>query len=83
MAVTTINPVVTDVMFVTELNWLLPLNPLTGVPRRAIQLNSDPQQGNNNEDGAINRNFRQRVRTVMEDLWHRRRLSESERSSAH
>ena len=36
MAVTTIDAVVTNVMFVTELNRLLPFNPLAGVPRRTV-----------------------------------------------
>ena len=59
-------------MFMTELNWLLPFNPLAGVPARTVEFDSDPQQRNNYEDSAINRNLRQRVRAVMEDLWHRR-----------
>jgi len=33
MTVTTINAVVTNVMLMTKLHWLLPLNPLPGVPR--------------------------------------------------
>jgi hypothetical protein len=60
---------------------LLTFDPLARVPRRAIQLNSDPQQSNDYEDGAINRDFRQRVGAVMEDLWHYRRSVG--RSSAH
>jgi hypothetical protein len=32
MAITTINAVIADVMFVTELNWLLTLDVLAGVP---------------------------------------------------
>ena len=61
-------------MFMTELNWLLAFDPLAGVPGRTIYLNSNPQQGKSNEDSAINRNFRQRVGAVMEDLWHCRRI---------
>src|SRR5690348_587361 len=57
-------------MFVTELDRLLPFDPLTSVPGRAVQLNSDPQQSNNYEYSAINRNLCQRVSAVMEDLWH-------------
>ena len=60
-------------MFMTELDWLLSFNPLAGVPARTIQLNSDPQQSNDYKNGAINRDFRQRVGAVMEDLWHYRR----------
>lgn len=77
MTVTTINAIVTHVMLVTELNWLLSFDPLTGVPGRAIQLDCNPQQRNEDKNSAINRDFRQRVSAVMEDLWHRRRLSES------
>ena len=73
MTVTTIDAVVAHVMFMTELDWLLSLNPLAGVPARTIQLNSDPQQSNDYENGAINRDFRQRVGAVMEDLWHKSR----------
>lgn len=63
-------------MFVAELNGLLFFDPLTGVPRRTIQLNGDPQQGDNNKNSAIDSDFRQRVRTVMEDLGHCRRIRE-------
>ena len=63
-------------MFMTELDWLLFFDPLAGVPRRTIQLNSDPQQRDTNKNSAIDRDFRQRVRTVMEDLWHCRRIRE-------
>src|ERR1700741_3383642 len=58
-----------------ELNRLLPFNPLTGIPRRTVQFNCDPQQGKSDQNGAVNRDFRQRVCAVMEDLLHRRRLS--------
>jgi len=74
VAVTTVDAIVTDVMFVTELNRLLPFDPLTGIPGRTIQFNSDPQQSNNYEESAINRNLCQRVSAVMEDLWHCRRI---------
>jgi hypothetical protein len=70
MAVTAIDTVVANVMFVTELNRLLAFDPLTGVPRRAVQFNSDPQQSKNYEHSSINRNLRQRVSAVMKDLWH-------------
>jgi hypothetical protein len=76
VTVATIDAVVANVVFVTELDWLLFLDPLTGVPRRTVQLNGDPQQRNPNKNGAVDRDFRQRVRTVMEDLGHRRRIRE-------
>jgi len=69
VTVTAIDAVVADVMFMTELNWLLPLNPLASVPRRSVQLNSNPQQSNDYENSAINRDLCQRVSAVMEDLW--------------
>jgi len=72
VTVAAIDAVVTDVMFMTELDGLLSLDPGACVPGRTIQLNSDPQQSNNYENGAINRDFRQRVGAVMEDLWHLR-----------
>ena len=70
VTVAAIDAVVTDVMFMTELNGLLTFDPLSGVPGRTIQLNSDPQQSNDYEYSAINRDFRQRVCAVMKDLWH-------------
>ena len=73
MTVAAIDAVVTGVMFMTELDGLLSFDPRTSVPGGTIQLNSDPQQSNDNENGAINRDFCQRVRAVMEDLWHYRR----------
>jgi hypothetical protein len=42
VTVTAIDAVVTDVMFMTELNGLLSFDPLSGVPGGTIQLNSDP-----------------------------------------
>ena len=72
VTVAAIDAVVTDVMFMTELNGLLTFDPLAGVPRGTIEFNSNPEQSNDYENGAINRDFRQRVRAVMEDLWHYR-----------
>ena len=70
VTVTAIDAVVADVMFMTELNGLLTFDPLSGVPGGTIQLNSHPQQSDDYENSAINRDFRQRVSAVMEDLWH-------------
>ena len=72
VTVAAIDAVVTDVMFMTELNGLLTFDPLAGVPGGTIQLDSDPKQSDDYEYSAINRDFRQRVRAVMEDLWHLR-----------
>jgi hypothetical protein len=72
VTVTAIDAVVADVMFMTELDWLLSFDPLAGIPAGTIQLNSDPKQSNDYKDGAVNRDFRQRVGAVMENLWHLR-----------
>jgi hypothetical protein len=77
MTVAAVDAVVTDVMFMTELNRLLPFDPLTGVPGGPVQFDGYPQQGNNDKESAINRDLCERVCAVMEDLWHRRRLCES------
>ena len=72
VTVAAIDAVVTDVMFMTELDGLLSFEPSAGVPGGTIQLNSDPQQSNDYENGAVDRDFRQRVCAVMENLWHLR-----------
>jgi hypothetical protein len=73
VTVTAVDAIVTDVMFVTELNWLLAFDPLARIPGRTVQFNRDPQQSHNYKYSAINRNLCQRVGAVMEDLWHCRR----------
>ena len=72
MTVATIDTVVSNVVLMTELDWLLPLEPLARIPGRAIKFYCNPKSGKENEDSAINRKLCQRVRAVMEDLWHRR-----------
>src|SRR5712692_1584971 len=73
MAVTTVDAVIADVMLVTELDWLLALDPLAGVPSRASNLCRDPQRRQQDENRAIDRGPRQIVCAVTENLWHRRR----------
>lgn len=58
MTVTTIDTVIANVMFMTELNWLLPFDPLAGVPGRTIQLNGDVEQGDDDKNCAVDRNLR-------------------------
>ena len=60
-------------MFMAELDGLLSLDPLAGIPGRAVQFDSNPERGDKNKYGAIDRDFGQRVGAVMKDLWHRRR----------
>ena len=70
MAVTTIDAIVSHVMFVTELNWLLPLNPLSRVPGRTVDRSRHEEGGNQDEDRAKDADFGQRIGAVMENLWH-------------
>ena len=70
MTIATIDTVVADVMLMTELDWLLALDPLAGVPARPSDLRRDPEGCEQNKDGAINRGPRQIVRAVTENLWH-------------
>jgi len=58
MTVATIDTIVADMMFMTELNRLLTFQPLARVPRGSIQLNCGAQYRNNYKDGAIDRDFR-------------------------
>ena len=74
MAVTAIDAVITDVVFVAELDGLLSFDPLAGVPARPSDLGRDPQCCEQNKDGAVNRGPRQIVRAMTENLWHRRKI---------
>jgi hypothetical protein len=58
VTVATIDTVVSDVMFVTELDRLLPFHPLAGIPRRTIEFDGDPKEGDNNKDRAVDSNLR-------------------------
>ena len=57
-------------MFVTELDWLLPLHPLASVPGRAIDLRNNPERCQQNKDGTKDSGSRQGVGAVMKDLGH-------------
>ena len=72
VTVTAIDAVVPDVMFVTELNWLLALDVLAGVPARAINLSRHPERSEENKDRAEDRGPRQVIGAVTKNLWHRR-----------
>ena len=54
VAITTIDAVVANVMFMAELNWLLPFDPLSCVPGRAIDFSAYPEGGKQNKNGAEN-----------------------------
>jgi hypothetical protein len=73
VAVTTIDAVIADVVLMTELNWLLSLDVLAGVPAGTQNLRSDPKRCKQNEGGAENRRAREIVGAVTKNLWHRRR----------
>jgi hypothetical protein len=75
MAVTTIDAVIADVMFVTELNRLLSFKPLARVPGGTIKLNGYPQRGNDYEQRTVDGDFCQCVSAVVKNLWHRRRIN--------
>jgi hypothetical protein len=74
VAVATIDTIVADVMLVAKLDWLLSLNPLAGIPGRAIELSRNPKQSHQNKHSAIDRQLCQRVCAVMKNLWHCRSL---------
>jgi hypothetical protein len=57
MTVTTIDAVISNVVFVTELDRLLSLKPLAGVPRRAIEFHGGPQRCDNYKYRAVNSDF--------------------------
>jgi len=75
MAVTAIDAVIADVMFVTELNRLLSLEPLARVPCGTIKLNSGPQSSTHDEQRTVDGDFCQCVSAVVKNLWHRRRIN--------
>ena len=75
MAIAAINAVVADVVFMTELNGLLTLYVLAGVPARAGDLCGHPKGRQEDKDSAENRSARQVVRAMTENLWHRRRTN--------
>jgi hypothetical protein len=58
MTVTTVDTIIANVMFVTELNGLLSFQPLTRVPCGSIQLDRSPESCNDDEYRAIDRDFR-------------------------
>src|SRR6267154_533820 len=70
VAIAAINAVVAHMMLMTELDWLLTLDPLAGVPSRPSNLCRNPKGREQNKDGAVNRGPRQIVRAVTENLWH-------------
>ena len=78
MTIPAVDAVVSNVMFVTELYGLLALDPLSGIPGRAVELSSHPERSYQDKQSAIDRNFCERVCAVMEDLRHA--TSSAERS---
>ena len=70
MAITTVDAIVAYMMFMTELYWLLTLDPLARIPGRAIDRGRDPEGSKQNEDSAKDADLCQRVGAVMENLWH-------------
>ncbi len=72
MAITAVNAVIADVVFVTELDGLFALDPLPCIPGRAVDFGGHPKGCEQDKNGTKDRCARQRVGAVMKDLWHRR-----------
>ena len=70
MTVTAVYAIVSDVVFMAELDWLLSLNPLTGVPGRPVEFCRHPQNGDENKKRSVDRYFGKRIRAVMKNLRH-------------
>ncbi|MGH9880282.1 MAG: hypothetical protein ACRD6N_02510 [Pyrinomonadaceae bacterium] len=70
MAITAVNAIVSNVMFMAELNGLLALDPLACIPGRAVNLGRYPEGGKQYEDSAKDAQFCQSIGAVMENLWH-------------
>ena len=75
VAITAINAIIADVVFMAELNRLLNFNRLTRVPGRTANRGRNPEGRYQNEDRSEDRGLRQSVRTVVKNLWHRRSLA--------
>jgi hypothetical protein len=73
MTVAAINPVVATVMLMAELNGLLALCPLSGVPGRAVDLGQHPDSRDENEDSAEDTQPSKKVGAMVKNLWHRRK----------
>ena len=74
MTVTAIDTVIADVVLVTELNRLLPLDVSASVPAGAVDFGGDEQSGDYNEYRAEDRGPCEIICAVTENLWHRRRI---------
>ena len=70
MTVAAVNPFITNVMFVTELNWLFPRHVGLGNVGRAIHLGHYPKQTGNDEKGAKDRDPGDGIGAGMKDLRH-------------
>jgi hypothetical protein len=60
-------------MLVAELHGLLSLRPLSGIPRRAIDLGQHPDGGDQNKDSAEDTEPSKKVGAMVKNLWHRRK----------
>ncbi|HMH05937.1 MAG TPA: hypothetical protein VK579_04570 [Terriglobales bacterium] len=75
MTITTVDPVITHVVFVTELNGLLAFGKGARVIRRSLDRRESPGDATKNKDGSKYAHLGKGVRTAMENLWHSRSLS--------
>jgi hypothetical protein len=75
MTIATVDPVITHVVFVTELNGLLALDKGARVIRGPLDLRQRPSGAANDKDGAEDAHFRKGIGTPMKNLRHCRSLS--------
>ena len=75
MTIATVDPVITRVVFVAELDGLLPLDKCASVIRRPLDLRQDPRGAAKDKDGAKYAHLRKGVSTAMENLRHSSSLS--------
>jgi hypothetical protein len=73
VTVAAVDAVIAHMMFVTELNRLLALDVLAGVPAGAVDFGGDKERRDENKDCAEDCGSSQIVRAMTENLWHRRK----------
>jgi hypothetical protein len=68
VTITTVDPVITHVVFVTELNGLLAFGKGARVIRRSLDRRESPGHATKNKNGSKYAHLRKGVRTAMENL---------------
>src|SRR5882672_6366780 len=70
MAITAIDAVITDVVLMTELNWLLALDVSARIPASARDVRCYPEGSEKDKNGAVYRRALEIVCAVTKNLWH-------------